>query len=483
MKNYILDTNVLLHDPQSLYSFEDNHVWIPIEVLGELDKFKNEMSERGANARVVHRILSELFPNSEAPILNGVCTEQGGRISIGINPWLALNKKPKRWQELAALLSEMDRVDHRVLAFALYLEENQPSKRTVIVTKDINLYIKALSMRLDAEDYRTDKVSALDVESTLPKSIEISANEMQRYMSTGQIQIPMQRAFDLHINEYVTFTNDGRKHIPARYYGQNTFKKLITPQSLPTSPNYNLKPANLGQLCFLDALLDPNISLVTCYGIAGTGKTLLAMAAGLHQVMHSDYDGITISRPVVAMGESIGFLPGSLEEKMRPWLQPIYDSLEILIPAHPVADPKYSGKKKSLKKSSSLFTQILTPATQSQLPVKILKPHERLIQQGLIEIEALCFIRGRSIPRRFFVLDEAQQITPREAKTIVTRMSRGSKLVMVGDPAQIDNPYVDSRSNGLVFTRNRLKGQPIAAHVALHKGERSPLAEIGALLM
>lgn len=441
------------------------------------------MSERGANARVVHRMLMELFPSAECSILEGVETTFGGKISIGINPWMTLTKKHRRWRELAALFPQMETVDHRLLAFALYLKESRPADRTVIVTKDINLYLKALAIGVEAEDYRTDKVSPLDVESTLPASLELSATELQRFMSTGQIQLPASRKLDFYINEYVTFTTDGRKHVPARYLGENTFRRLIVPQTVPTSPYYQLKPANLGQLCLMDALLDPQISLVTCYGIAGTGKTLLAMAAGLHQVMKREYDGITISRPVVTMGEGIGFLPGTLEEKMRPWLQPIYDALEILIPAYPHPDPKYFGKKKRANKNTQLFSQILSPQHNGSSSLKPVKPYERLIQQGLIEIEALCFIRGRSIPRRYFVLDEAQQITPREAKTIVTRMSQGSKLVMVGDPAQIDNPYVDSRSNGLVYTRNRLKGHPLAAHVALHKGERSPLAEIGASLM
>ena len=208
---------------------------------------------------------------------------------------------------------------------------------------------------------------------------------------------------------------------------------------------------------------------MTCYGQAGTGKTLVAVAAGLSEMFSRQYNGITISRPVVAMGDTIGFLPGSLDDKMRPWLQPIYDALELLM--SPPANTKQSPRRKQVKKDSA------------SKDVSRSKPWEVLIEEGLIEVEALCYIRGRSIPNRFFILDEAQQLTPLEAKTIVTRMSRGSKLIMVGDPAQIDNPYVDSRSNGLVYTRNRLKGQPFTAHVSLSRGERSPLAEAGAQLM
>jgi len=178
---------------------------------------------------------------------------------------------------------------------------------------------------------------------------------------------------------------------------------------------------------------------------------------------------MTVSRPVVAMGDTLGFLPGTLNEKMKPWLQSIYDAFELLLPVNI---------------SSETFKKQKRPAEFAQSSGCVqLKPYEQLIEQGIVEIEALCYIRGRSIPNRYFVLDEAQQLTPLEAKTVVTRMSKGSKLVMVGDPAQIDNPYVDSRSNGLVYTRNRLKGQAIAAHVCLTKGERSPLAEAGASLM
>jgi PhoH-like ATPase len=209
--------------------------------------------------------------------------------------------------------------------------------------------------------------------------------------------------------------------------------------------------------------LNPEISLVTCYGQAGTGKTLVAMAAGLHGVFSRDFNGLTVSRPVVAMGDQLGFLPGSLEEKMRPWLQPIYDALELLMNSQSKQGPK---RKRNKAESEA-----------------IKKPYDDLVNQGVIEVEALCYIRGRSIPNRFFILDEAQQLTPQEAKTVVTRMSRGSKLVLVGDPAQIDHPYVDSRSNGLVYTRQRMRGQDFAAHVTLSRGERSDLAEAGASLM
>jgi PhoH-like ATPase len=269
------------------------------------------------------------------------------------------------------------------------------------------------------------------------------------------------------INEYVLLGAGEKQTIPARFTADGRFVRLNIPEVLKIPDGQSLKPLNLGQRCLIDALLNPDISLVTCYGHAGTGKTLVAVAAGLHEMFNRKYNGITVSRPVVAMGDQLGFLPGSLDEKMRPWLQPIHDALDLLMRPNTPLGPR---RKQPTKAGGA-------PPTAAK------KPYELLMEQGILEIEALCYIRGRSIPNRFFILDEAQQLTPQEAKTIVTRMSRDSKLVLVGDPAQIDNPYVDSRSNGLVYTRNRLKGQPFVAHVALNRGERSELAEAGAQLM
>jgi PhoH-like ATPase len=279
------------------------------------------------------------------------------------------------------------------------------------------------------------------------------------------------------LNEYVLLTVSENKLLPARHVGGGRFNRLNIPQSLQMPKGIELRAANAGQQCFLDALLDPEISLITCYGQAGTGKTLMAVAAGLYLTSLKQFNGMTVSRPVVAMGDTLGFLPGTLNEKMHPWLQSIYDAFEVLLPLNP---PSSDGKARSERKKDGQkanFNQ--GPNVQHT----VVKPYEQLIERGLLEIEALCYIRGRSIPNRFFVLDEAQQLTPLEAKTVVTRMSKGSKLVMVGDPAQIDNPYVDSRSNGLVYTRNRLRGQSITAHISLTKGERSALAEMGANMM
>lgn len=469
-KNFVLDTNVLLHDPTCLHRFEDNHVWIPVDVLAELDRFKNEQSERGANARAVHRALTEIFAHDSHAVTEGIATEGGGTLRLAVFD-LATNRGPALTR-FKRIFPDTDRIDHRILATVLMVQESDPAP-AFLVTKDLNMQLKALAVGLRCEDYLNDKVEARDVETYDPRTVEVHPHELQRFASSGGIVITGSRTAGLSLNEYVLLRADDGKTMPARLVGDDHFKRLQLPEALHIPRGIDLRPMNLGQQCLIDALLDPSVSLVTCYGPAGTGKTLLAVAAGLHAVFTRQFNGLTVSRPVVAMGETLGFLPGNLEEKMRPWLQPIYDAFEVLMPAAGVP-AQHQGKRKKAHAAEA--------APHAGAPA-VRKPYEQLIEQGLVEIEALCYIRGRSIPRRFFVLDEAQQLTPLEAKTIVTRMSKGSKLIMVGDPGQIDNPYVDSRSNGLVYTRNRLKGHAIAAHVSLNKGERSALAELGAKLM
>jgi PhoH-like ATPase len=474
VKNFVLDTNVLLHDPFSFQRFEENHVWIPVEVLAELDKFKNEQSERGANARAVHRAFSRIFSGQASKaVTRGVRTDGGGTIRLAVFDQSA--KVSPALNRFRHIFPDTDRVDHRILADVILIQESQEIP-TVLVTKDLNMHLKALAVGLRCEDYLNDKVEARDVESYDLRCIEVHPHELQRFASSGELDITDSRLAGVVVNEYVLLCAGERKTMPARLFSDGRLKRLLIPDALHIPRGIDLRPVNLGQQCLLDALLDPAIALVTCYGPAGTGKTLLAVGAGLHSVFGKHYNGLTISRPVIAMGDTLGFLPGSLEEKMRPWLQPIYDALEVLMPPPGFVEQAH----KRAKKHEKHIVLDMPQHAGGQIPRK---PYEHLIEQGIVEIEALCYIRGRSIPRRFFVLDESQQLTPLEAKTVVTRMSRGSKLVMVGDPGQIDNPYVDSRSNGLVYTRNRLKGQSISAHVSLNKGERSAIAELGAKLM
>ncbi len=494
VKTFVLDTNVLLHDPQSIYKFEDNNLAIPVEVLEELDSIKAEQStERGRNARRVHRILQELLPDSRS-MHEGVELPNGGALSIIINPYLVdPNRTSPAMVRLRAILPDLSKKDNRIIAAALFVQEQFPPP-TILVTKDVNVQLKARAVGLESEDYLNDKVPE-PVDEASYREIPMSIYELQRFCSEGAFELSDELARPLYLNEYLLLRSDEGKTMPARYYGDGSVRRLKLPDFVKAPGGVPIRARNLEQQFFLDALLDDSVHIVTCFGKAGTGKTLLSIAGALHQTQedHSRYDGVSISRPVIALGKDIGFLPGTLEEKMKPWLQPYYDALEVLMPSKPPKDPQFASKKvakKMRKKGDDHHLAAMMAPQQSHASqngghgnATLAKPYERLLRNGMVEIEALAFIRGRSIARRFFILDEAQQLTPHEAKTVITRISEGSKIVLIGDPAQIDNPYVDSRSNGLVYCHNRMKGQSIAAHVKLMKGERSRLAELAADLL
>jgi PhoH-like ATPase len=493
IKTFVLDTNVLLHDPQSIYKFEENNLAIPVEVLEELDAIKAEQStERGRNARRVHRILQELLPDTRA-MHEGVELPNGGTLSIIINPYLIDGgTSSPAMHRLRAILPDLTKKDNRIIAAALFVQEQFPPP-TILVTKDVNVQLKARAVGLESEDYLNDKVPE-PVDEVSYRELRLNVYELQRFCSEGQFELSPEAAKPLYLNEYVLLRSDEGKTMPARYYGDGCVRRLKLPDCVKAPGGIPIRPRNLEQQFLIDALLDDSIHVVTCFGKAGTGKTLLSIASALYQTQdeRARYDGVSISRPVIALGKDIGFLPGTLEEKMKPWLQPYYDALEVLIPSKPPRDPQFAAKKVSKKKRKN-DERMMAMATAPQ-PVVAghgnglvngvpMKPYERLLRSGIVEIEALAFIRGRSIARRFFILDEAQQLTPHEVKTVITRISEGSKIVLIGDPAQIDNPYVDSRSNGLVYCHNRMMGQAIAAHVKLVKGERSRLAELAADLL
>ena len=475
-KTYVLDTNVLLHDPQCLFKFEDNHLVIPIEALEELDSIKMEQSsERGRNARTVHRLLRQLLPNSHS-MHEGVALPSGGSLSVVINRYLRDSSDlPRSIREFSSVLN-LEKKDNRIIAAALYVKERfEPP--TILVTKDVNMQLKARALGLEAEDYLNDKAPQ-EPNYDSYRRIMVSKYDLQRFASEGVFDLPSDYEPELETNEYVLFETEEAKTMPARHFGDGVLKKLMLPDHIKAPGGIPIRPRNLEQRFFIDALLDDSISLITCYGKAGTGKTLLSTVCAISQTLSANslYDGVSISRPVIGVGKEIGFLPGTLEEKMNPWLQPYYDALEVLIPSNPPKDPKFENKRQRTKASKNKEKETHPVSTPE-------KPYQKLLDSGLVEIEALCFIRGRSIARRFFILDEAQQLTPHEVKTVITRISEGSKIVLIGDPAQIDNPYVDSRSNGLVYCANRMKGQAIAAHVQLTKGERSLLAELAADLL
>jgi PhoH-like ATPase len=483
VKHYVLDTNVLLHDPQSMFQFEENVVWLPIQVLEELDRFKAEPTTRGANAREVHRRLSERFRSAEE-MKNGVPLENGGRLQIAIKAAPEWNSKQgelltesPRWELAKALFPDWTLTDHRILATAAYLADTQKAP-TILVTKDLNLQLKARVLGLEAQDYRTDRVDDNDIRRTQRRGVteeydvlSVKAHPLQAFASAGKVTLPEHR--ELLPNQYVLLRNDaGGAGVPARHHRDGAFRALGR-DHLAIRGGRTFQAMNLGQRFLLDALYDPEISLVTVYGKAGTGKTLLSVGAALEQVQSGKFEKMLITRVIMPTGKDIGFLPGRVEEKMQPWVQPAYDALEQLL-AKPRKPEQFEKKKQSGRKAAP--TGIAGAGRTA-------RPYDPLIEEGLLEIEAITHIRGRSIPCAIFIVDEAQQLTPHEAKTLVTRMGKGSKMVMIGDLGQIDNPYVDAHTNGLVYTRNRLQGQAFMAHVNLFKGERSEMADVAANLM
>lgn len=490
-KHFVLDTNVLLHDPQSMFSFQEHVVWIPVEVLEELDKFKSENTTRGANAREVHRKLNERFPGV-AQMREGVPLAAGGRLRVCIDAALHYGGDAgnagtgTRSAAARSLFPDLTRMDNRIVATAAHLAD-QRAGSTILVTKDLNLQLKARAIGLEAQDYRTDRVeNDQDIRRTQHagaddeyETLQIPRSQLQAFSSEGHARIDTGERKFLH-NQYLILTSAEapKNGVPARFHRSGRFQTLHR-DHINIRGGRSLQALNLGQRFLLDALYDPEISLVTVYGKAGTGKTLLSVGAALDQVQQGEYEKMLITRVIMPTGKDIGFLPGRIEEKMQPWLQPSYDALEYLL-ARPRKPEQFEGKKASVRKS--------TQASGKQKPdsggiVTKQKPYEPLLQSGMLEVEAITHIRGRSIPRSIFIVDEAQQLTPHEAKTLVTRMGKGSKMVLIGDLGQIDNPYVDAHTNGLVYTRNRLQGQDFMAHVNLFKGERSPMAEVAANLM
>ena len=469
-KTLVLDTSVLIHDPQCLTKFKNNDVCICSESLQELDKLKTEPSERGSAAREVQRRMLKLF--GDGSMTAGVRTAGGGRLFVSVNRYLVEGVSTPGIKKLLAAVGDLKSMDNKILANAIFVAEGAPPP-VIVVTKDLNMRLKAGSVGMEVQDYRNDRVEP-ESENWHPK-VRISATDMQRFASTGDIALPRGRVKDLFVNDYVVL--DDGKTMPARYLGSGRFIRLHGGDGISVPDGAHVRALNIGQQFMLDAILDPSVTLLTVSGPAGTGKTLLSVAAGLSMMAARQYHGMSITRPVVSMGDGIGFLPGSLQEKMAPWLQPYFDAITFLLSRREGKNGKPQSDRKVRREQEK------QRGGSGTAPLHTRKPYEKLVEAGLLEIEALCYIRGRSIPNRLFILDEAQQLTPLEAKTVVTRISKGSKLVLLGDTAQIDNPYVDALSNGLVYTRNKLRGQEMTAHITLSKCERSPLAEKAAELM
>ncbi len=434
VKNYVLDTNVLLHDPNALLNFQDNHVLVPIEVIEEVDKFKRETSDRGQNARTVSRRLDAL--RTQGSLSTGVPLPNGGQLRILFGQEITVGSR-------AAAVANGS-VDSRILAHALALHDTDPRLRTVLVTKDINLRLKADAWGVPAEDYETDQINLQDL-YTGHFEVTVTASQLAEFKLRGELPLPANSRLR-HPNEYCTLHEEGPTKRAVLAKVDASGKKLIPLQDCQNV--WGIKPKNREQHFALDALLDERVKLVTLMGKAGTGKTLLALAAGLKRtVSDREFRRLMVARPTVSMGKELGFLPGSLDEKLSPWMQPIHDALELLGDLNMGRD---HGRTSDL------------------------------LRNGTIVVEALSYIRGRSIAHQFMIVDEAQNLTPLEAKTILTRVGHGTKIILTGDPYQIDNPYVDVSSNGFNYVISRFRDQALAAHIELSRGERSELAELAA---
>lgn len=437
-KVFVLDTNILLSDPTSIFKFEDNDVVIPISVIEEIDHFKKDQSETGRNAREVSRILDRL--------------RQKGTLSSGIplfedrtDSGLLFVYLGHDMDILPSLLE--DSTDNHILAIGLTLQKKfGEGRKVLIITKDSNLRIKADAFGIASEDFEADKVDISHLYSGI-RRIKVKASVINDFYTQREIK------FDetLAPNEFVVLEEeeDPSQYVCGVFDSDLGKVKMIDSY---TESVWGIYPRNLEQTFGLWALLDDRIKLVTLTGGAGTGKTLLAIASGLAKTTDEDiYQKLLVARPIFALGKDLGFLPGDLDEKLNPWMQPIYDSLDFLL----------SGGVPSRQK-------------------RISKSYQELINQGMLAVEPLTYIRGRSLPNAFFVVDESQNLTPHEIKTILTRAGEGTKIVLTGDPYQIDNPYIDSTNNGLTYVIERFKHSSISAHVTFKQGERSELATLAA---
>ena len=447
VKNYILDTNVLLHDPDALKNFQENHVLLPIEVIEEIDKFKRETTERGQNARTVSRFLDQL--RSRGSLADGVSLENGGQLRIIFADRFghAGNGTANGHARPAPVTGENHgSVDNRILSLALAVRAADPASPTILVTKDINLRLKADAYGLPAEDYETDRVNLRDLYTGMFEMVQAPAR-LAEFRAAGEL--PLAAGPVRSPNEYCTVIAEGEPKRTMLGRVDVTGRRLVPLHDVQNI--WGIRPRNREQQFALDALLDERIRLVSLMGKAGTGKTLLALAAGLKRtVIDREFRRLVVARPTISMGKELGFLPGTLEEKLSPWMQPIHDALEMLGDLNMGQESRRSAD---------------------------------LLRNGTIVVEALSYIRGRSIAGQFMIIDEAQNLTPLEVKTIITRVGHGTKIVLTGDPYQIDNPYVDAASNGFIYVVNRFRDQAIAAHIELSRGERSELAELAANIL
>lgn len=432
MKIFVIDTNVLLHNPRSIFSFADETVIIPLKVIEELDKFKRDPTEIGKNARTIARILDEL--RAKGPLTEGVKLKEGGKLIISAGKTVVI---PAEFSKEIA--------DDLIIGTALYYKSI--SDEVFFVSKDINARIKAQALGIKAIDYEKQKVSYQTIYQGFRK-----INTDTSFIDLLYKEHSVETNEKLIANEFILYADSkNEKHTAlARFIKEDNVVRLINSKDLHA---FGIKPKNMEQIFAFDLLLDDSVKLVNLIGKAGTGKTLIAIAVGLTKVLkEKKYKKLLVARPVIPMGKDIGYLPGSKEEKLESWMQPIFDNLE--------------------------FIGTLAYDTNGGQDFK-----KQLTDQSILQVEALTYIRGRSIPDQFIIIDEAQNLTPLEVKTIVSRAGEGTKIVLTGDPQQIDSPYLDENSNGLSYVVEKLKDHSMVGSILLSKTERSALADLAAELL
>lgn len=434
VRKIVLDTNVILFDALAIKKFRNADIHVPISVIEEIDRFKRDLGENGRNARQFSRFIDEL--REKGPLAKGVPIE-GANSTVYVNTDFQVEGMP---QELDA-----QKADNRILATALALQIHSPEALVELITKDINLRIKADVFGVKARDYEPERVEVEEMYQG-HREVDVDPEIINNFYKD---RIITSEKFGLVANQYIIMRDSSNpNHSAIGRYSEK--EEGIVPLIAPADSIWGIHPRNVEQTFAMDCLLNDEILFVSLVGKAGTGKTLMALAAGLYKTLDEGrFQRLLVSRPIFPMGRDIGYLPGDIEQKLNPWMQPIFDNVEFLMGA----DKKAAGRA------------------------------QELINQGMLNIEPLTYIRGRSIPNQFLIVDEAQNLTPHEIKTIVTRAGQGTKVVLTGDAYQIDNPYVDSATSGLTYAVEKMKGQRLSAHVSLSKGERSELAELAANLL
>ena len=458
---YILDTNVLFYDPESLFGFGDGIVGIPVEVLEELDKFKTDSSQRGHNCREVIRHLDHF--RTRGSLREGVTLDNGGILKVVFDG--------EKSEECSIPFKDRI-VDNKILSSTFCLKTKGYDVK--FVSKDINARVKADVLGIETIDYVKE---ALPTEQVYKgwRIIRVPAVQLKQEFPEELKQLTDMET--LVCNEFVILES---QHNPFnyrlfRYLSNGQFKSV---DAIPIK--WSLKPKNVQQLMALDLLLDPNIQLISLIGPAGTGKTFLALLAGLHQVLiEQRYEKILVSRPVIPLGPDIGYLPGDMQEKLFSWMQPVYDNMEFII--HYANAEQLSAQRNNEPRESRYFKG--RKQRNRKLITQFIPSLNDLIKERRVSLEAITYMRGRSIPYQFIIIDEVQNLTPHEVKTLITRVGEGSKIILAGDPHQIDSAYLDFSSNGLVVATNKFKGQNIFGVVYLEISERSELSRVAGELL